>query len=95
MFLAETVFQSMDSSLQWVVTCLVLLFFLILVAAAILESKLARLIRIQRAIYDLMMEKKEAEKKAHSDPTLPRPPLPVNSPRQSEAATAPKVYRID
>jgi hypothetical protein len=95
MFLAETVFQSMDSSLEWVVTCLVLLFFLILVAAATLESKLTRLIRIQRAIYDLMAEKKEAERKTPRDPTLPPPPLPVNPPRQSEATTAPKVYRID
>jgi type II secretory pathway pseudopilin PulG len=102
MFLAETVFQSMDGSLSLIAMVVIAIAIIVLVTGLSMESKLARLIRIQRAIYDLMMAEKEENAKRRkeergSGPTLamPPPPLPASKSAENDRPGATKIYRID
>jgi hypothetical protein len=86
-FLAENVFQSMDSSLSCISMAMAVFFVLVLVGLAIIETKLARLNRIQRATHDLIKALLEEQRKAIANRDAKVPPtLPP---------AEPKVYRID
>jgi hypothetical protein len=108
-FLAENVFQSMDSSLSCISMAVAVFFVLVLVGLAIIESKLARLVRIERASYDLLKamatEQQKGnevlEKIAARTGRIAPPPVPPASPKDDghrpplQEEKPAEFYRID
>ena len=106
MLLAETVFQSMDGSLSFMGILLFLLLGVAFIAGLSIEITLARLAHYAKAILEELKTQNAALKylsdrayTAETKPSPTPPPMPKQTPRQSEAATArkdePNVYRID
>jgi hypothetical protein len=95
--------MSMEGTLGWILAAVCVLFFLVLVAAAVLESKISRLIRIERASHDLLKEsvfyfkaisdRLHVESRQIEAPAAKRQPTVARSTQSSDREK--EVYRID